>query len=184
MENKKNGEFIITDSVRKYKNPWIEVVEEKVVGPNGKEGLFGIVRAKDGGSVLPMDDNGFVYLVDEFHYAIGKNEAETISGGREEGEEYLEAAKRELKEETGIEAGEWIDLGITQPLTTLIDCPQKLFLARKLSFSESNPEESEDIKLMKIKFEEAVRMVMNSEILHAPSCVLILKAEKYLKNNN
>jgi 8-oxo-dGTP pyrophosphatase MutT (NUDIX family) len=181
MENKKNGDFIITESVQKYKNPWIEVVEEKVIRPDGKPGLFGIVKALDGASVLPMDEEGFVYLVDEFHYALGKNDMETISGGREANENYLDAAKRELKEETGIEAKEWVDLGITEPLTTFLNCPQKLFLARKLSFSKSNPEESEDIKLVKIKFEEAVQMVMESKILHAPSCVLILKAEKYLK---
>ena len=182
MNEKKNGKFIITESTIKYKNPWIEVIEEKVIRPDGKEGLFGIVKALDGISVLPMDDDGFVYLVDEFHYALGKNEMETISGGREEGEDYQKTAKRELKEETGIEAEEWIDLGVTEPLTTIIRCQQRLFLARKLSFSESNPEESEDIKLVKIKFEEAVEMVMESKILHAPSCVLILKAEKYLKN--
>jgi len=181
MSKKRNGQFIITESIQKYKNPWIEVIEEKVIRPGGKKGLFGIVKARDGVSVLPIDNDGFAYLVDEFHYALGKNDVETISGGRDSDEEYLETAKRELKEETGIVAEEWIDLGITEPLTTFVNCPQKLFLARKLSFLESNPEENEDIRLVKIKFEEAVQMVMESKILHAPSCVLILKADKYLK---
>lgn len=180
---KRNGDFIIKKSVRKYKNQWIEVIEEKVIRPDGKDGLFGIVKAVDGISVLPIDEEGFVYLVDEFHYALGKNDMETISGGREKNEDYLVAAKRELKEETGIGAEEWIDLGITEPLTTFVNCPQKLFLDKKLKFSKSAPEESEDIKVVKIKFEKAVQMAMKSEIMHAPSCVLILRAEKYLKKS-
>lgn len=183
MDQKKNGDFIITESVQKYKNPWIEVIEEKVIRPDGKPGLFGVVKAVEGVSVLPMDDKGFVYLIDEFHYALGRNDIETASGGREKGEEWIETAKRELKEETGIEAQEWIDLGTVEPLTAIVQCPQRLFLARKLSFSKNNLDESEDIKLVKMKFEKAVQMVMDSKILHAPSCILILKADKYLQNN-
>jgi len=182
MSNNKNGEFIIKKSVQKYKNPWIEVVEEKVIRPNGKPGIFGIVKMVEGISVLALDDNGFVYLTEEFHYAIRKRHMEVVSGAIDKGESAIKAAKRELKEELGIEAKEWIDLGLVNPFTTVINSPARLFLAKKLKFSKSNQEETENIKLIKVKLKKAVEMVMKSIITHGPSCVLILKAEKYLRN--
>lgn len=177
---KKNGPWTIKESSEKYKNPWIRVREDKVIRLDGKDGIFGVVEMLSGVSVLPLDDDGFVYLTEEFHYAIGKNSVETISGAIDENEEPLEAAKRELQEETGIQADEWINLGEVNPFTTVVKSPATLYLARKLKFGEANPEETEQIKIRKIKFEEAVKIVVESKITHGPSCVLILKAAIYL----
>lgn len=177
---KKNGPWTIKESSEKYENPWIRVREDKVIRPDGKDGIFGVVEMLSGVSVLPLDDDGFVYLTEEFHYAIGKNSIETISGGIDENEGSLQAAKRELEEEAGIQADEWIDLGEVNPFTTVVKSPATLYLARKLKFGEAKPEETEQIKIRKIKFEEAVKMVVESKITHGPSCVLILKAARHL----
>jgi 8-oxo-dGTP pyrophosphatase MutT (NUDIX family) len=183
MNEKRNGNFIIKSSQQVYKNPWIEVVEEKVVRSDGKDGLFGIVKMGKGGiAVMPIDDEDYVYLTKEFHYAISETDIETVGGGVDGDEDFVEAAKRELEEELGIEAEEWIDLGLVNPMTTALQAPQKLFLAKKLSFGNNNQEDTESVELVKIKLEEAVQMVIDSIITHAPSCVLILKAEKYLNN--
>ena len=64
---KEHGPWKIKESVIKYKNPWIEVREDKVIRPDGKSGIFGVVNMKHGISVLPMDDEGFVYLTEEFN---------------------------------------------------------------------------------------------------------------------
>ena len=93
----------------------------------------------------------------------------------------MKTAKRELKEELGIEAKEWIDLGLVDPFTAVVKSSQKIFLARKLKFGKDNQEVTEDIKLVKVKLEKAVKMVMDSVITHGASCVLILKAARYLK---
>jgi len=178
---RKHGPWLIKKTVRKYKNPWIEVSEDQVIRPDGKSGIFGVVKMKPGISVLPLDNNGFVYLTEEFHYAIGQNSIEVVSGAIENNEKPLNAAKRELKEELGIEAEEWIDLGLINPFTTVIKSPAYLFLARKLKFTQANPEGTEVIKLIKVKLNKAVEMVMDSEITHGPSCALILKANEYLK---
>jgi 8-oxo-dGTP pyrophosphatase MutT (NUDIX family) len=180
MSEKRNGDFIIKSSVEKYKNPWIKVVEEKVIRPDGKPGMFGIVEMVSGISILPIDDEGYVYLTKEFHYAIGENDIEVVSGAIDKAEKPLEAAKRELKEELGIEAEDWIDLGLINPFTTVIKSSVNIFLARKLKFGVNNWEETENIELVKIKVEEAVRMVMDSVIMQGSSCVLIMKAYKFL----
>jgi 8-oxo-dGTP pyrophosphatase MutT (NUDIX family) len=178
---RKNGDFIIKKSVQKYKNPWIEVIEDQVIRPDGKPGIFGIVNMLGGVSVLPINEAGYAYLTKEFHYAIRKKHIEVVSGAIDRGESALKAAKRELKEELGVEAKKWIDLGLVNPFTTVINSPARLFLAKKLKFGKDNQEGTENIKLIKIKLEEAVKMVMNGNITHGPSCVLILKADKYLK---
>ena len=181
MEERKNGRFIIKSSVQKYKNPWIEVTEDQVIRPDGKAGIFGVVRMKDGISVLPLDDDGYVYMTKEFHYAIETEAIETASGGIDGNEEPVAAAKRELKEELGIEAEEWVDLGLVNPFTTVVKSSAKIFLAMGLKFGEDDQEGTENIKLVKVKLEEAVKMVMDSAITHGPSCVLILKVNEYLK---
>ena len=178
---KTNGPWKIKESQEKYKNPWIRVREDQVIRPDGKDGIFGIVEMVAGVSVLPLDDEGNVYLTKEFHYAIEEDSVEVISGAIDEGEDALGAAKRELKEEVGISAMEWVDLGKVNPFTTVIKSPATMYLAKNLQFSEANPEGTEKIDIIKVKFEEAVKMVMESQITHGPSCVLILKAAEYLR---
>jgi ADP-ribose pyrophosphatase len=68
------------------------------VRPDGKLGIFGVVKMKAGVSVLPLDDEGFVYLTDEFHYAIEQDSIETVSGATDGSEMPLQTAQRELKE--------------------------------------------------------------------------------------
>lgn len=175
------GPWKIISSTVKYENPWIKVSEDKVIRPDGKPGIHALVEMKAGVSVLPLDGEGFVYLTNEFHYGVNRNSLEVVSGGIDAGEKPLDAAKRELKEELGIEAEAWTDLGALDPFTTVVVSPAKLFLARKLSFSEAHQEGSETIKPVKIRLGEAVQKVMRSEITHGQSCALIMKANEYLK---
>jgi len=134
-----------------------------------------------GVSVLPLDNQGFVYLVKEFHYAVEQNGIEVVSGAIDKNEPALHAAKRELKEELGIEAEEWIDLGLFNPFTSVVKSPANLYLARKIKFYGANPEGAEKINMVRLKFADAVKMVMKSDITHGQSCVLILKAAEFLR---
>ena len=178
---KTNGPWKIKDSQLKYKNPWISVREDQVIRPDGKDGILGVVEMVAGVSVLPIDDKGFVYLTKEFHYAIEEDSIEVVSGAIDKDETSVEAAKRELKEELGLEADEWISLGKINPFTTVVKSPAVMYLARGIKFFEASPEGTEKIDLVKIKFDDALKMVMNSEITHGPSCVLVLKAFEYLR---
>ena len=178
---KKNGPWKIKENIEKYKNPWIRVSEDKVIRPDGKEGICGIVEMLEGVCVLPIDDDGYVYLVDQFRYTLGKNSLEVAGGSLQKGEKLLETAKREMKEEIGIVADEFISLGKIYPLTTVIKTTAYFYLARKLRFAEPNPESTEKIKVIKVSLKEAFEMVMNGKIVHGPSCVLIMKVKEYLE---
>lgn len=180
MENK--GPFQVLSSEQVYRNPWISVREDKVIRPGGNEGIFGVIEMQTGSTVLAIDEENMIYLVKEYKYGIEKDSMELMSGAIDEGESPLDAAKRELEEEIGIEAKEWVDFGLVNPFTTIVNSPNYMFLAMGITKSEQNLDEGEVLEIEKVPFSEAVNMVMKSEITHAASCVLILKANEYLQN--
>lgn len=178
---KTNGPWKIKGSQKIYANAWMKVHEDQVIRPDGKDGIIGIVEMRNGVSVLPIDDNENVYLTEQFRYTMKKNMIEAVTGGVGDNEKSLDAAKRELKEELGIDAAEWIDLGLVDPFTAAIKSSHNIYLVRKLKFIQPDPDGTENVKPVKIKLAEAVKMVMDSKITNGPSCVLILKANEYLK---
>lgn len=169
-----------------YTNPWISVREDIVEDHTGAEQVYGVVTLAYGSSVLPIDTEGNVYLVKQFRYGAGEDTIESPGGSIDEGDnDPLLAAQRELKEELGIQASEWVDLGFIRGLTSTIDHKEFLFLAKGFEPRESyigNVEEG--ITLLKVSFEEAVQMVMESKIIHSPCVALIMKAQEYFKSKN
>jgi ADP-ribose pyrophosphatase len=180
---KKRGPWTTLSSKKVYQNPWMTVKEDKVTRPDGKEGIYGTIEIKPGVSIIALDDRENVYLTKEYHYALEKDTLETVSGGIDDNETPLLAAKRELKEEAGIVAKKWTYLGYTQPLTSYINTFNHLFLARKLSFSGNNLEGTEKIEIVKMPFKKAIRAIMGNKITHAGSVAAIFKAKEYLDNN-
>ena len=174
------GPYIVRASRPVYKNPWIDVREDQVVRPDGTPGSFGVITMREGSSVLPIDAEGFVYLVTEFKYGIESDSTEVVSGGLDAGESPLEAAKRELAEELGLFADEWISLKCVHPFTTVVQSPNHIFLAKGLRKGKAQPDGGELLTVMRIDLKEAVDMVMRGEIIHSASCVAILKAARLL----
>jgi ADP-ribose pyrophosphatase len=172
--------FKLITSAQVYQNPWITVREDKVVRPGGKEGLFGVVEMIAGSSVLPVDHDGDVLLIKEYKYAVARTTIEVISGGIDRGESPLQAAQRELREEAGVEAKEWTELGAVDPFTTVVSSPNHLFLAKGLDHFEPKPDEGEVLERIRVPFAKALAMVESGEITHAASCVLILRARAYI----
>jgi len=167
--------FKLLSTKEVYKNPWITVREDSVIRPGGKEGVFGVISMVPGSTVLPMTSDGHVYLTKEYKYAIKKVSVEVVSGAIDKGETALEAAKRELREEVGLIAEKWTDLSVVNPFTTIVESPNHIFLAEELSETEINLDDGEIIKIEKVLFEDAVKMVMDGTITHGATCVVILK---------
>ena len=172
---KQFGPWKITSSREVYRDPWIAVVRDEVVRPDGDPGSYCVIHIKPGVSVLAMDDDRRVYLTEEFHYAVGSETIELVSGGIDTAEDSLAAAKRELREELGIEAAEWIDLGRVDPFTANVFSPTQLYLAQQLTFGTTAQEGTELIRCRSFPLQEVVHMVIEGRITHAPSCVAILK---------
>lgn len=179
---REHGPWRIKVTREVYRDPWVGLTVDDLVRPDGTPGTFSIVHVKPGISVVAMDDQGVVYLTEEFRYAVGRMSLEVVSGGVEEGEEPLAAAQRELKEELGIEAGEWTDLGRTDPFTSMVLSPARLFLARQLQFGDHDRDGAELIRCVPMPLAEAVQAVLESRITHSVSCLAILKAAWRVQN--
>lgn len=173
---RRNGPWTIEETTEQYRNQLITVREDRVTQPDGEPGSYATVEMQPGVAVLPVDRDGVAHLTRQFRYALGRESVEVVSGATDEGEDPLEAARREAQEELGITAEDWIDLGRMDMDTSVVRGSVRLFLARELGFTETEQEGTETIEPLEVPLAEAVRMVLESEITHSPSCVLILKA--------
>jgi 8-oxo-dGTP pyrophosphatase MutT (NUDIX family) len=180
---KQHGPWKIKGTRRVYKNELMEVSEDEVVKPDGSQSKYATVRLADGAGVMALDDEGFVYLVKEFRYALGRKDVEIVGGAIDEGEEPLEAARRELREELGIEARLWTELGRATHSTSMVNSFSTLFLARGLSFTEKDEDSGEVLETVKMPFAEAVEKALKGEFVHATTCVLVLRAREFLEKN-
>lgn len=172
---KPHGPWIILGSSAIYHDPWIDVRRDEVIRPDRQHGTHCVVQMKPGVCVVARDEEGFVYLTEEFHYGIGRNSIEGVSGGIEAGETPRETAGRELAEELGLRAERWSELGSVDPFTTIVVSPTRLYLAEGLSEVERRPEGTEMIRRVRMPLDEAIRQVVDSRITHGPTCVLLLK---------
>ena len=178
---KKRGPWKIKSSKMVYTNPWMSVREDSVVRPDGKPGIYGVVSLRYGVGVIALDNKNNVYLTKEFHYGTGRVTIEAVSGGIENGDSALNTAKRELKEEVGIVAKKWINLGALYPLTSIVDMKNILYLAQDLSIVANNPEGTEKIKIIKIPLKKALNLVQQGKISDATTVIGLMKAAKFLK---
>ncbi len=171
--------FKLISSREVYKNPWMSLREDIVI-KDWKEWLFGVTTYWEGTAILALDNENNVYLVEEYKYALGREDINLPGGSTDPGEAPLITAKRELHEELGIEARDWISLWHIHPLTTIVSQTEYLFLARGISFVDKSADTWEETKLLKIPYTQAIQMVMNSEITHGASVAAILKAQQYI----
>lgn len=175
---KKHGAWTIRSSECLYKDDFVEFWVDECVKPDGEPGRRATLRMLPGVAVLPVDEEGFVHLIRKFRYAVGKESVEVVQGAVDEGEAEEAAARRELKEELGIEAREMTDLGLVDAVTSQVFSPSRIFLARGLTFGEPDLEGTEVLQPLKLKLDELVRMVMDGEVTQSTTCVLVLKAAR------
>jgi 8-oxo-dGTP pyrophosphatase MutT (NUDIX family) len=173
-----HGPWTVLSTRHPHRDDFIEVAVDRVVQPDGEPGQYATVRMKPGVTVLPVDADGRVHLVRQFRYALGAESLEAPAGGVDEGEDPLDAARRELKEEMGIEADAWEPLGTVHIDTSIVHCPDHLFVARGLTVGKPDREGTEEMKTVRVPLAEAVEKVVRGEIVQASSCVLILRAAR------
>lgn len=168
----------ITHSTRTvYDNPWIRVSESRVTNPGGGDGIYGVVHFKNRATgVVPVDDEGFTWLVGQYRYTLESYEWEIPQGGCPEGESPPEAARRELLEETGLTAANLELLLDGLALSNSVsDERATIFVATGLAEGEANPEETEEIQLRRLPLDEAIAMARDGRITDAVSVIALLK---------
>ena len=158
-----------------YENAWIKVREDAVIRPDGEPGIYGVVHFKNVAvGVLAVEDE-FIYLVGQYRYPLEKYSWEIPEGGCPEGEDPLDAAKRELEEETGLSAANWEKMGEAHLSNSVSDEHAVWYLARGLTEGKHNPEGTEQLEVRRVTFEQALKMALTGEITDALSLLAIMQ---------
>ena len=145
--------------------------------PNGKAAKREIAVHVGASAVLPIDGEGNIYLVRQLRAPIDQILLEIPAGKLDSvDEDRLLAAKRELKEETGLEAENWLHLTDTFTTPGFSNERISLYLARELRQSDACPDEDEFLNLVKLPFREALDMVLRGEIRDAKTQIAISMA--------
>ena len=169
-------------SEEKYKGIIVRVRLDEAELHTGKIVRREVVEHPGGVTILPVDDEGFCYMVRQFRYPFGKMILEAPAGKLEAGEDPLECAKRELSEETGYSAKELVDLGCCYTSPGFSTEVLHIYLALGLEAGKAHPDQDEFLNVERIPLSELCDMVMRNEIDDGKTAVAILKADKLLRN--
>jgi 8-oxo-dGTP pyrophosphatase MutT (NUDIX family) len=159
-----------------YENPWIKVTHDEVITPKGTDGIYGVVHFKNTAiGVVPIDNAGNTWLVKQSRYSLNQYTWEIPEGGCPQGERPLDAAKRELEEEVGLQANNWQELMTMHLSNSVTDEFCVVFVARDLFAGQQKLEATEDIECKKLPLIDAIEMVKRGEITDGISVAALLR---------
>ncbi len=176
----KNPWTVQSESV-KYQNPWIEVKEFIVTHPGGGPGIYGTVHFKNVAvGVLPIDDEGYTYLVGQYRFPLQQYSWEIPEGGGLLTISPLDTAARELTEETGLTAKTWEKLVEMHLSNSVSDEWGVVYLAKGLTPGPSRPDEDEQLEVRRVPFLQLYDWVVSGEITDSLTVAAVLRARLLL----
>ena len=157
-----------------YSNPWLTVWHDEVTRPDGEPGIYGVAHfANLAAGVVVLDADDRVLLVGQHRYTLDAYSWEIPEGGVPDGEDPLDGARRELREETGVEAAEWHELARLHLSNSVTDEGAILFLATGVTHGAADPDGTEDLTVSWVPFTDALAMTLDGRIADAMSVVAI-----------
>lgn len=154
----------------------LKVYRDTVRLPDGREAVREVVRHPGAVVIVPVDEAGRVHLVRQFRYPYDCALLEVPAGKLEPGEEPFPAAQRELEEEIGARAEDWLPMGEALPTPGFCDELQHVYLARRLTFGATHPDEDEFLEQVALPMAEAVAMAVDGRIRDCKTAAAILRA--------
>ena len=159
---------------------FVKVDKDDVILPHGREIKdFYKVTIKDCAAIVALTSDNHIILKKEYRHCYGEELIEIPAGVKENGEDPLETAKRELEEETGYRSNKWIYLGKTVESSAKLTNYMHIFLAENCKkVSKQKLDYGEDIEVIEVDFDHAIQMIMNNEIICNSSIGAILKVAR------
>ena len=148
---------------------------------NGKEAWREVVHHPGASAVVAIDEDNRIIMEKQFRYALNDYLLEIPAGKLDAGEDPLVCAKRELEEETGIIASEWISLGTIATSPGFCNEVIHLYVAKGLSKGEIHWDEDEYVEVERYRFDELLQRIKEEKIKDSKSLSALLLAMPYLK---
>lgn len=184
MINEEKNPWQTLSSKEIYDNPWINVTEYQVINPSGGKGIYGKVHFKNFAiGILALDDDRHTWLVGQFRYTLDQYSWEIPEGGGPLNIDPLESAKRELLEETGLTANNWQEIQRMHLSNSVCDEYAIIYLAQDLQQGQAQPEETEELQVKKLPFDEVYQMVNSGKITDSIAVAAILKTRLLMIEN-
>lgn len=183
MINEQINPWTIKGQKEIYDNNWIKLTEYQVLNPSGGEGIYGKVHFKNlAVGVLTLDEQLNTCLVGQYRFTLNQYSWEMPEGGGPLGINPLESIKRELLEETGLVASKWQPILHMHLSNSVSDEFAIIYLARELKQEIASPEETEQLIVKQIPFNELYEMVESGKITDAMTVAATLKVKLMLIN--
>ncbi len=162
----------------RYETPWIRITHHDIIDPSGREGIYGTIHFKNLAiGVVPLDEDLNTWIVGQYRYPIEAYSWEIPEGGGRRDIPPIESAKRELREEAGIEADHWQEILRMDLSNSASDEHAILYVAQGLTFHRPQPDHDEELELKKLPFEELYGMVVRGEVLDSLTIAAVLKVK-------
>lgn len=169
--------WVVKGVARPFENYWFRIDAHDVIHPGGAPGTYGVIRIRRVAvGVLPIDDDGFVHLVGQWRFPLGRYSWEMPEGGAEPGEDALACARRELAEETGLAAASLEKILEMDLSNSLTDERAVIFLARDLTQGPAAPEPTEVLRRRRAPFLDVLARVVDGRIRDSMSVAAVLAA--------
>lgn len=170
VEKEKSSELIFDGKV-------LHLYRDEIYLPNGKESFREYCRHIGAVCVVPVTDEGEIICVRQYRYAVGRTVLEIPAGKLDSRDEIpIDAAVRELREETGAAAQKITYMGEYFSSPAILDERIYMFLAEELEFGETDFDEDEFIEIVKIPVDELVGMIMRGEIIDGKTQAAVMRA--------
>ena len=169
--------WIVKGVAHAFENDWFRIDEHDVIRPDGAKGYYGVIRVRRlAVGVLPIDAGGCVHLVGQWRFPLARYSWEMPEGGAEPGEDARACAERELAEETGLRAREWVQVLEMDLSNSLTDEQAVIFIATDLSPGESDPDPTEVLKRRQARFLDVLERVADGRIRDTMTVAAMLRA--------